>query len=327
MRTSLKPLLTLATWAMLSVASLAQVPPWPSHTVRLIVPFPAGGATDLVARTVAQRVSANTGQQVLVDNKAGAGGTLGSAEAARATADGYTLLLTTSSTHAIAPHLSPRLAYNAVADFTPIAHLADAASLLLVTPKLEARSVAELLALARKNPGALNYATSGPGTIVHLTTEAFATQAGLALTHVPYKGTALAMPDLIAGHVQILFDAIPSGMPHVKEGRVRALAVTGPRRSALAPELPTLAEAGLPGFQSVTWFGLYAPKGMEPELVRRVHAEFAKALQSAEVVERLARLGAEAARATGTPAEFAAMVAADSARWGQLIRDRRITLE
>ena len=294
--------------------------------MRLVVPFPAGGATDLIARTIAQRVSQNTGQQVLVDNKPGAGGTLGAAEATRGAADGYTLLLTTSSTHAISPHLVARLPYHPIDDFTPIAHLADAASVLLVSPKVEATSVAELIALARRRPGQLNYASSGNGTIVHLTTEAFKAQAGVFITHIPYKGTALAIPDLVAGNVQVLFDAIPSGMPHVKDGKLRALAVTGPKRSPLAPELPTLAESGLPGFSSVTWFGLYGPKGLSTELGQRINEEFAKALAAPDVVERLARLGTEPARA-GSPADFAAMVAADSARWGGIIRERKITIE
>ena len=195
-----------------------------------------------------------------------------------------------------------------------------------MAPKLEARNVAELIAQARKQAGQLNYASSRIGTIVHLTTEAFMAQAGVTMTHVPYKGTSLAMPDLIAGNVQVLFDVIPSGMPHVLGGRVRALAVTGPKRSALAPEPSTLAEAGLPGFSSVTWFGLYAPKGLDADLARRINAEFAKALLAPEVVDRLAKLGAEPAR-MGPAADFAAMVAADSARWGQIIRERKITLE
>ena len=318
--------LLLASLLALGASAMAQ-PAWPSRPVRLLVPFPAGGATDLIARAIAQRVTQDAGQQIVVDNKAGAGGTLGSTDAARAAADGYTLLLTTSSTHAIAPHLSARLAYHPVNDFTPVAHLGDAASVLLVTPMLEARNVAELIALAKRQPGRLNYASSGNGTIVQLTTEAFKTQAGVFMTHIPYKGTSLAMPDLIAGHVQVLFDAIPSGMPHVKDGRVRALAVTGTRRSPLAPELPTVAEAGLPGFASVTWFGLYAPKGLDADLVRRIHAEFAKALATPDVVERLARLGVDPARPGSSPADFAAMVAADSARWAALIRERRINAD
>ena len=311
-----------AALAMLATPAIAQ----PTRPVRLVVPFPAGGATDLVARVIAQRVSRDIGQQIIVDNKAGAGGTIGSAEAAKATADGYTLLLTTSSTHAISPHLMPRLPYDAVKDFTPVAHLADAASVLLVTPSLPVKTMAELIAYAKKHPSQLNYASSGNGTIVHLTTEAFKAQAGIFMTHIPYKGTGLAIPDVIAGSVQVLIDAIPSGMPHVKNGRLRALAVTGDKRSALAPELPTIAEAGLTGFSSVTWFGLYAPRGMKPDLVTRVHEAFEKAAHAPDVVDSLAKLGVEPAP-LGTSAQFATMVSVDSQRWAGIIRERKITLE
>ncbi|MDO8768121.1 MAG: tripartite tricarboxylate transporter substrate binding protein [Burkholderiaceae bacterium] len=317
-------MLGVASLVAASLASQAQT--WPERPVRLVVPFPAGGATDLVARVIAQRVSKDIGQQVIVDNKAGAGGTIGSAEAAKSTADGYTLLLTTSSTHAISPHLMSKLPYDPIRDFTPIAHLADAASVLLVTPSLPVKTMAELIDYAKKHPGQLNYASSGNGTIVHLTTEAFKAQAGIFITHVPYKGTALAIPDVIAGSVQVLIDAIPSGMPHVKSGRLRALAVTGEKRSALAPELPTVAEAGLPGFSSVTWFGLYAPRGLKPELVARVHEAFEKAAHAPDVVESLAKLGVEPSP-LGSPAKFAAMVSADSQRWARIIRERKITIE
>ena len=317
---------TLGIAALIGASAATQAQVWPERPVRLVVPFPAGGATDLVARVIAQRVSKDIGQQVIVDNKAGAGGTIGSAEAAKATADAYTLLLTTSSTHAISPHLMPRLPYDAVKDFTPIAHLADAASVLLVTPSLPVTTVAELIDYAKKHPGQLNYASSGNGTIVHLTTEAFKAQAGVFITHVPYRGTALAIPDVIAGSVQVLIDAIPSGMPHVKNGRLRALAVTGDKRSALAPELPTVAEAGLPGFSSVTWFGLYAPRGLKADLVARVHDAFEKATHAPDVLESLVKLGVEPAP-LGSPAQFAAMVSADSQRWARIIGERQITLE
>ena len=326
MRFSSSCLRLLAVASLIAASAAAQAQAWPERPVRLVVPFPAGGATDLVARVIAQRLSKDIGQQVIVDNKAGAGGTIGSAEAAKASADGYTLLLTTSSTHAISPHLMPRLPYDPIKDFTPVAHLADAASVLLVTPSLPVKTVAELIAYARKHPGQLNYASSGNGTIVHLTTEAFKAQAGVFITHVPYKGTALAIPDVIAGSVQVLIDAIPSGMPHVKSGRLRALAVTGDKRSALAPELPTVAEAGLPGFSSVTWFGLYAPRGMKSDLMLRVHDAFEKAAHAPDVVESLARLGVEPSP-IGSPAQFAAMVSADSQHWARIIRERKITLE
>lgn len=323
----LSPVFRLVAVASLITASLAaQAQSWPERPVRLVVPFPAGGATDLVARVIAQRVSRDIGRQVIVDNKAGAGGTIGSVEVAKAAADGYTLLLTTSSTHAISPHLMPRLPYDAVKDFTPIAHLADAASVLLVTPSLPVKTMAELIDYAKKRPGQLNYASSGNGTIVHLTTEAFKAQAGIFVTHVPYKGTALAIPDVIAGSVHVLIDAIPSGMPHVKNARLRALAVTGNKRSALAPELPTMAEAGLAGFSSVTWFGLYAPRGMKPELVARVHDAFDKAAHAPDVVDSLAKLGVEPALSR-TLDQFASMVSADSQRWAGIIRERKITLE
>ncbi|GGH64968.1 hypothetical protein GCM10010975_32290 [Comamonas phosphati] len=300
--------------------------PWPNHPIRVIVPFPSSGATDLVARVIAQRVSQELGQQLVIDNKPGAGGTIGAAEAAKAPPDGYTLLFTTSSTHAISPHLMPRLAYKADKDFTPIAHMADAASVLLVTPSLPAKSVQELIAYARANPGRLNYASSGNGTIVHLNTAAFAAQAGIQLTHVPYKGTAQSITDLAAGQVHLLFDSIPTGMPHVASGRLRALAVTGDKRSTLAPNLPTVAESGLPGYSSVTWFGVYGPAGMKPELVGRINQAFNQAVQNPDVIASLARQGVEPAKAQ-TPADFAAMVQTDSARWAKVIKDNRITLE
>ena len=321
-------LATSAGWLVLaSSAALAQQPQtWPERPVRMIVPFPAGGATDLIARVITQQVSSDIGQQIVVDNKAGAGGTIGSAEAAKAQPDGYTLLLTTSSTHAIAPHLNPKLPYQATRDFTPIAHLVDAGNVLLVTPSLPVKSVAELIAYAKAHPAELNYASSGNGTIVHLTSEHFKALAGINLTHVPYKGTALAIPDVASGQVQVLFDSIPSGMPHVKSGRLRALAVTGDQRSTLAPELPTVAEAGLPGFSSITWFGLYGPAGMKPELVTRIHDAFEKAVRAPNVVESLAKLGVEPAPA-GPPTAFAAMVATDSAKWARIITERKITIE
>ncbi|WP_428003248.1 Bug family tripartite tricarboxylate transporter substrate binding protein [Acidovorax sp.] len=299
---------------------------WPDRPVRVIVPFPASGATDLVARVVAQRVAQDLGQQMVVDNRPGAGGTIGAAEAAKAQPDGYTLLLTTSSTHAISPHLMPRLAYDPRKDFTPVAHLADAPSVLLVTNSLPVKTVGELIAYGKAHPGKLNYATSGNGTIVHLNAAAFSAQAGIEMMHVPYKGTALAIPDLVTGQTHVLFDSLPTGMPHVKGGRLRALAVTSEKRSSLAPELPTMAESGLPGYSSVTWFGVYLPAGAPPALVDRIHKAFAKAMQSTEVAEGLAKLGVEPA-APSTPAKFAAMVQADSARWATVIRQHKISVE
>jgi tripartite-type tricarboxylate transporter receptor subunit TctC len=321
---------SLMALAVLSMAApLAAAQSYPTKPIRLVVPFPAGGATDLLARSLAQRLGQGLAQAMVVENKSGGGGSLGSAEVAKAAADGYTLLIATSSTHAIGPHLNPKLPYKTTgpdSDFTPIAHVADASNVLLVPLDLPVANVKELIAYAKARPGQLNYASSGNGTIVHLTSEAFKAQAGIYITHIPYRGTALAIPDLVSNKVQILFDSIVSGMPHVKDGKLKALAVTGRTRSALAPELPTVAESGLPGFVSTTWFGIYGPKGLPPDITTKLNAEFNKAMQSAEVRERLARLGADVA-AANTPAQFAAMVQADSQRWAAIIRERKITLD
>ena len=313
--------------ACLSFAGIAaHAQGYPNKPLRLVVPFPAGGATDSLARTIAQRLTQQLGQTVVVENKAGAGGSIGSLDVAKAPADGYTLLMATSSTHAIGPHLNANLPYNTVTDFTPVAQVANAANVLLVPLSLPVNSVKELIAYAKPRPGQLNYASSGNGTIVHLTSEAFKSQAGVFITHIPYRGTALAIPDLMSGKVQLMFDSIVSGMPHVKDGKLKALAVTGTARSPLAPEVPTVAESGLPVFESNTWFGIYAPKGLPADLVSRLNSEFNKALQSAEVQERLARLGAEPI-SNRSADQFAAMVRADSERWGKLIKERKITTD
>lgn len=299
---------------------------WPSKPIRMVVPFPAGGATDLLARAIAQGLGSALGQPVVVDNRPGAGGTLGSGEVMRAAPDGHTLLMATSSTHSIAPHLNPNLPYKPDVDFTPVAEVATAPNIVLVPKDLPVASMTELIAYAKARPGQLNYATSGNGTIVHLTTEAFKAQAGLFILHIPYRGTALAIPDLVSGKVHLLFDSVVSGLPHVKDGKLKALAITSPKRSPLVPELPTVAESGLPGFESVTWFGVYGPKGLPPEIASRVATELQRALAKPEVAERLARLGAEPVTDAG-PAKFAAVVRADSARWAALIRDRKITAD
>lgn len=298
---------------------------YPSKPIRLIVPFPASGATDLLARAIAQKVGANLGQQIVVDNRPGAGGAIGSDMAAKAPADGYTLLIATTSTHSIGPFINMHLPYNTETDFTPIGQVATATNVLVVPNSLPVKNVKELIDYAKKHPGELNYASSGNGTVVHLTAEAFKAQAGVFITHIPYRGTALAVPDLISNKVQVLFDSIVSGMPHVKDGKLKGLAVTSLKRSPLAPDLPTVSESGLPGFESETWFGIYGPKGLPADFVNRLNTEFNKAIQSQDVKDRLAKLGAEPVG--GTPAQFAAMVKKDSARWGKLIKDRKIQVD
>ncbi|MBP6405166.1 MAG: tripartite tricarboxylate transporter substrate binding protein [Ramlibacter sp.] len=312
-------LAVLATLA--APAALAQA--YPTKPIRLVVPFPAGGATDIFARAVSQKLGEKLGTTIVVDNKPGAGGTIGSDLAAKAPADGYTLLLATSSTHSIGPSFG-KVPYDAVADFTPISHVGNAPSIMLVPNTSPAKTVKEWVDYARKNPGKLNYASSGNGTVVHLGTEYFKAQANLFLVHIPYRGTALAIPDLVSGKVDVLFDSLPSGLPHVKEGRLRALGITSAKRSPLLPDLPAISES-VPGYETVTWFGLYGPKGLPPELAMRLATGINQALQEPDVKERLARLGIDPVG--GTPAQFAAMANADRAKWKKIITERKITAE
>ncbi len=309
--------------AMVVGQALAQVP-YPTKPVRLLVPFPAGGATDIFARALSQKLPDKLGAQVVVENRPGAGGSLGSDLAAKAPADGYTLLLATTSTHTIGPAFNPRLPYDAVRDFTPIVHVGNAPSIMLVPNNSPAKTVQEWIAYARANPGRLNYASSGNGTIVQLTAELFKAQAGLFVVHIPYKGTALAIPDLVSGKLDVLFDSLPSGIPHVRDGRLRALGVTTAKRTPLAPDLPAIAEV-LPGYESNTWFGLYGPRGLPADIVAKVNVAVNQTLMDPEVKDKLFRLGIEPVG--GTPATFSAMLAQESAKWRQIIVERKITAD
>lgn len=308
----------------LLAASNAGAQAYPSRPIRLLVPFPAGGATDILARALSQKLGEKLGQTVVVENRPGAGGTIGSDAAAKATPDGYTLLLATSSTHAIGPALNPRIPYNAEADFAPISQVATSPNVVLVPLSSPARTMREFIDHARRKPGQLNYASSGNGTIVHLSTEYFKAESGTFIVHIPYRGTALAIPDLISGKIDLLFDSLVTGLPHVKDGKLRALGVTSLQRTALAPGLPAVAEV-VPGYESTTWFGLYGPRGLPADVTARVNQAANAALADADVKERFARLGAEPTG--GTPQAFAAMVKADTAKWKKIIQDRKITLE
>lgn len=301
----------------------AQSGAYPSRPIRLVVPFPSSGATDIFARALSAKLGDRLGVNLVIDNKPGAGGAIGSDIVAKAPADGYTLLLATTSTHSIGPSLS-KLPYDAVADFTPIAHVGDAPSIMVVPKNAPANNVRDWIAYARKNPGKLNYASSGPGTIVHLTAEYFKAQTGLYLVHIPYRGTALAMPDLISGKVDLLFDSLPSSLPYVTSGSVKALGVTTLKRSPLLPDLPAVAET-VPGFESVTWFGLYGPRGLPADIVAKLNAAANQSLQDPEVKERLAKLGIEPT--IGSPQDFAKMAQADRAKWKKIIVERKISLE
>ena len=315
-------LFALSAFTMLWLPALAQS--YPAKPIRLIVPFPAGGATDILARALSQKLGEKIGQTVVVENRPGAGGTIGADAASKSVADGYTLLLATSSTHSIGPAINPKIPYNAETDFTPIAYVASSPNVVVVPNTLPVKTMRDFIDYARKNPGKLNYASSGNGTIVHLTTEYFKAQSDTFILHIPYRGTALAMPDLVSGKVDVMFDSFVTGMPHVKDGKLRALAVTSAKRSALAPDMPTVAET-LPGFDSVTWFGLYGPKNLPQELIAKVNQAVNAALADNDVKERFARLGAEPTG--GTPQAFASMVKADNAKWKKIIADRKIFVE
>lgn len=317
----------LATWLpllALAFAGSAHAQAWPTKAVKVIVPISPGGATDVLGRTLAQALNQATGQPFVVENKTGAAGSIGSAEVARAAPDGYTLLIATTSTHSIAPHVSSKLPYNIFDDFTPIALLAEANNVMLMAPTLEYKSLKELLAAAKAKPGSINYSSSGIGSWGHLSFELFAAQAGVQLTHVPYRGTSSSIADISQGTVHLALDAVVSGVPLVKQGRVKGIAVSGPKRSSLAPEIPTIGET-VTGFSVLSWFAVYGPKGMSPELTKRINEEIVKALNTPEMVAKFQGLGIEANRLT--PAEFAAYVKEDSARWGKLVKEKNIKLD
>jgi tripartite-type tricarboxylate transporter receptor subunit TctC len=298
---------------------------YPAKPLRWIVPFPPGGATDIITRVIAQKLGEQVGQPVVVENRPGAGGAIGSELVAKSAPDGYTLLMATTSTHSIGPTLNPKTPYNVERDFAPVTEAATSTNIVVVSPALGVNSVQELIALARRKPGELNFASSGNGTIVHLSGELFKSMAGIDIVHVPYKGTALAQPDLMSGQVSMIVDNIVSAMPNIRSGKVKALAVTAKTRSSLAPELPTVAEAGVPGFTSDAYFGVFVPAATPREIVQRLNRELVKAVQSTEVKEQLARQGAEAVG--GSPGELAAVVKAETEKWARVIKQANVKVE
>ena len=305
---------------------LCQAQAWPARPIRLVIPFPAGGATDIIGRTLAQRLSTQLGQQVVVDNKPGAGGTIGSDLVAKAAPDGYTLLLATSSTHSIGPALNPKMPYDAFKDFVPVAHVANAPSVLVVGRNFPAADAKELIGLLKRNPGKYNFGSSGIGTYPHLSAEMFKWRAGgLFVVHIPYRGTGLVITDLVAGQIAFLMDSIVSAQPHIRDGKVRALAVSGARRSASLPDVPTFAEVGVPNMELSNWFGVFLPPGAPDELVARLNRELNAAVRAPEVSERLERVGADPT--TGTPAQFGRLVRDEHESWKALIERARIKPE
>ena len=300
-----------------ALAQTSSAATYPTRAIRLVVPFPPGGPTDVMARIVAPRLAEKLGQPVIIDNKPGASGMLGADAVAKAAPDGHTLLVN-ASIHVINPSLYPKQPYDAIADFAAIGNLAEVPLVLSVNPKVPARSVKELVALAKTVATPLAFASSGNAAAQHLSGEAFKVAAGIDMLHIPYKGSAPALTDLIGGQVQLMFDSMPSSMPFIKSGQIRALAVTTPQRSSALPDVPTVAESGYPGFNMSTWYGVWAPAGTPAAIVQRVSSEIAAIVRAPDVRAQLDKLGAEPVG--NTPAEFTAFTKAELVKWAVIVK-------
>ncbi|MGZ5115607.1 MAG: tripartite tricarboxylate transporter substrate binding protein [Burkholderiales bacterium] len=298
---------------------------YPVKAVRLVVPFAAGGSTDLLARNVAQGLNESWKQPVIVDNRPGGAGIVGSDHVAKSAPDGYTLLLGTVSTHAAAATLYTKLPYDPQRSFSPITEIAYIPQLLSVHPSIPVKSVKELVSLAKARPGALDYGTAGSGSASHMAMELFNSMANIKLVHIPYKGTGPALTDLLGGHLSLMFDVIMTSLPHVQSGKLRSLGLSGIKRSPLLPDVQTVAESGYPGYEALVWFGLFAPAGTPPEIVRRIQEDTVRALNTPKMRELMASQGLEVT--ASTPAEFNTRVASEIAKWRTVIQQAGIKLE
>ena len=296
----------------------AQAPAYPTKPIRWVVPFAPGGTTDILARTVGEKLAIALGQPVIIENKPGAGGGLGATYTAKAAPDGYTIMGGTISTHAINASLYKDLQYDPVKDFVPITLIARVPNMLVINPKIPANNVAELIALIKANPGKYTFASSGNGTSQHLSGELFKSMAGVDMQHIPYKGSPPALQDVVGGAVSMTFDNITTALPLAKNGNLRALAVTTAKRSSVAPEVPTLAESGLPGYEIGSWQGVFAPAGTPPALVKRLNTEMVKILNMPDVREKLVALGAEPVG--NTSEEFTVLVKAEVVKWSDVVK-------
>jgi tripartite-type tricarboxylate transporter receptor subunit TctC len=305
-------------WAWTLSLPVAFAQGYPDKPVRMVAPYPPGGTSDIIARILGQKLFDAWGQQIVVDNRAGANGSIGCELAAKSPADGYTLLIGNMTPIAANPSLYKKLGYDSLRDFAGVSLVAAGPNVLVVNPALPLKSVQELIAYAKANPGKLNFGSGGAGSPAHLAGEMFKSLTGVAITHVPYKGTVLSVNDLIAGQVQLVFSDAPPAVPHVKSGKLRALAVTGAKRTPLLPELPTVAEAGVPGFELDNWWGILVPAKTPKNVVNRINAEIVKSMQMADVKERFANLGVEAVRST--PAEFDAYIKSEYAKLARIIQ-------
>ena len=313
------PAMRIALAVLLSLASAAgaQSATYPAKPIRFVVPFPAGGPLDLVARSIGQELSRSWGQPVIVDNRPGAGGNIGADLVAKAPADGYTILMGAVSTHAINVTLYRKLPYDPINDFAPITLVTSVPNVLVLHPSVQAQNVKELIAIAKVKPGQLNFASGSTGSAGHLAGELFKTMANVEMVHIPYKGAAPAVVDLLAGQVSLMFDNMSSALPNIKAARVRAIAVTTLKRSPLLPALPTISESGLRGFDVSTWFGVFAPGGTAPVVVARLNAEIVRILNTAQMQERLGVLGAEPV--ANKPNEFAVFIEAEIRKYAKVI--------
>ncbi len=297
----------------------------PARPVRMVVPFAPGGTTDILARALSEQFQGEFGQPLVLDLRPGAGGTIGTAQVARAVPDGSTLVMGTPGTHASAKALYPDLPYDPERDFTPIVLVANVPNVVVVNPALQVHSIADLIALAKARPGSINYGSAGSGATTHLSGELFRLLTGAAIVHVPYRGSGAALIDLQGGQIQLMFENLPGAIGHVRDGRLRALAVTSPRRAAAAPELPTVAEAGVPGYAVVSWFAVFAPAGTPAPLAGRLNAGFRRIMAEPAMRQRLQGLGAEPA--DGPPEELRRLVAEEIARWARVVRDANISIQ
>jgi tripartite-type tricarboxylate transporter receptor subunit TctC len=314
----------LAALAALALAGASFAQGYPTKPVRLIVPFPPGGGTDNLGRLVAQKLGEALGQQVTVENRPGAGTIIGTEAAAKAPPDGYTLLMAQTAT-GINPSIYPKLPYDTLRDFVPVVLVATAPTLLVVNPQVPAKNLQELLALAHAKPGTLNFPSGGNGTSPHMAGEFFKSLTGAKLVHVPYKGGGPAITDLLGGQVQLMFDTMPSIMPHVKAGKLRPIALAAPARSPELPEVPTFAESGLAAFEADAWYGIFAPAGTPREIVDRINAEVNKILSAPDVRERMKGLGADPVGKS--PEFFGEFVRAEIAKWAKVVKEAGIKLE
>jgi tripartite-type tricarboxylate transporter receptor subunit TctC len=318
-----KLLIALFSLVLLPSAVLAQV--YPSRPVTLVVPYPPGGTTDIVARLVAPKISEQIGQPIVIENRAGAGGTIGAGFVAKATPDGYTLLLGTPPDQVTAQFLTKQIAYDPARDFTPISLLVRGPNVLVINPNVPARTVGEFIALARQQPGKLNFASAGKGNTSHLSGELFKSRAGIDITHVPYRGNAPASQDLLAGHVQALFEAPAASLGNIREGRVRPLAVTSGQRLKTLPGVPTFAEAGVSGVEVYTWFSILAPAKTPPDIIAKLNKAASAVLADAAIRTRLEELSFEVVG--GAPDVLGKFIAAETVKWEKVIKDANITAD